>query len=298
MNNSDFKIITNALISRIYTDWTSYTFSEAELMHICNVVNYSSVEDRHIADNQSLYPYIKWDKLDKMQAIRIVARNPALLTKIDLKKYKYKTKEIFFLIQNNYKLIFTYFEFDFANLPQEDAYFLFCLGKDEFLQLMDITKYKFGIIETMDIIRAYKYRKDIIEKLNYNELKNYQVTEILMNTGDESLELFNLEFLSTLNWLDLLSQQPDFIYRCDFEKFTNGDPFNLVQLVVLFDKPDLSYLINQIDIDDITAFGWEKLLIARPDKFVSLCDFSKLNENHWIEIGMHRPELLIHKQSI
>lgn len=279
-----------------YANWHSLT--KEQLIHICSVLDYPSIEDRYISDNPNVYPYIHWDKLDKMQAIRIVTRNPDLLNRIDLKKYKYKTKEIFFLIQNNHKLIFKYFDFDFVNLPQEDAYFLFCLGKDEFLKLMDLTKYKFGFIEMMDIIRAYKYRRDIITDLNYKELKNYQITEILMNSGEKNMDLFDLKILNTLNWLELLGQQPEFIYHCDFEKFIQGDPFNLIQLIVLFDRPDLSYLLDNIDLEDITAFGWEKLLIANPEKFLNICDFSKLNENNWMEIGIHRPELLIYKQSI
>ena len=294
MDNSYIKIIANSIINGIFcTDW--HLMSNEELKHICSVLDYPSLEDRYICDNEHVYPYIHWDKLDKMQAIRIVSRNKKLLDKINLKKYTYKVKDIFFLLQSDYKLIFKFFDFDYNNLSQEDAHAIFCLGKDEFLKLIDITKYNFGFIEMMDIIRAYEYKRDVIEKLKYQILKNYQVTEILMNTGKESLDLFNIEMLNTLNWLDLLSQQPEFIYNCDFEKFIKGDPFNLIQLVVLFDKPDLTYLIDKIDMGDITAFGWEKLLIYKPEQFINHCDFNKLNENNWMEISLYRPELLSYK---
>lgn len=294
MDNSSIKIIANSIINNIFcTEWD--TLSNEELKHVCSVLDYPSLEDRYICDNEALYPYIHWDKLDKMQAIRIVSRNKSLLSKINLKKYTYKVKDIFFLLQNDYTLIFKFFNFDFKNLSQEDAYAIFCLGKKEFLDLIDISKYNFGFIEMMDIIRAYEYKREVIEKLKYTSLKNYQVTEIFINTGEECLDLFDLEILSTLNWLDLLPQQPEFIYHCDFEKFINGDPFNLVQLVVLFDKPDLTYLIDKIDIRDITAFGWEKLLIYKSDKFIDLCDFSKLNEGNWSEISSVKPELLVYK---
>jgi len=294
LDSTSIKIITNSIINDIFCfEWDS--LSKDELKHICSVLDYANIEDRYICDHEALYPYIHWDKLDKMQAIRIVSRNNTLLSKINLKKYTYKVKDIFFLLQNDYTLIFKFFDFDFNNLSQDDAHAIFCLGKDEFLNLIDITKYKFGFIEMMDIIKAYEFKREVIEKLQYTTLKNYQVTEILMNTGEESLDLFNLETLSTLNWLDLLSQQPEFIYRCDFDKFVHGDPFNLIQLVVLFNKPDLTYLIDKIDIDDITPFGWEKLLIYKSEKFIDRCDFSKLNESNWTEIGLSKPELLVYK---
>ena len=297
MNSLDFKIITNSLINSLFCK--DYDFlSEDELKHICSVIDYPTLEIRYISDNPDVYPYVQWDKLDKMQAIRLVVRNQKLLEKINLKKFDYKPKEILYLIKNNYKLIFQYFNFDYANMPQEDAFVLFCLGKDEFLELMDITKYKFGFIEMFDIIRSYKYRKYVVEKLNYKELKNYQITEILINTGDECVDLFNLDLLNTLNWIELLGYQPEFLYNCDIDKFIEGDPFNLVQLVTMFNTPDISYLLDKIDTGIITPFGWEKLLIYNYEKFAKLCDFSKLNENNWLEIISAKPDLAVYKNQI
>ena len=95
-----------------------------------------------------------------------------------------------------------------------------------------------------------------------------------------------------MNWLDLLCYQPGFIKHCNFDKFVSGDPFNLIQLITLFDEPDLSYLLDSIDKDEITALGWEKLLICNPSKYSSICDYSKIKENNWVEILKHQPELL------
>lgn len=294
MNSADFKIISNSLVNSLFcNEWHSMTIDE--LAHICKAMDYPNIEDRFICDNPQVYPYIQWDRLEKMQAVRIATRHPELLDRIDLKKHQYKIKEIFYFVQADYTRIFKYFDFDFSNLSQEDAYFLLCLGKDEFFEIIDVNKYSFGFIETLDIIKAYDCRRDIITSLNYKLLKNYQVTEIFIRTGEEFLDLFDLNMLSTLNWLDLLSYQPNFLLHCDFEKFTDGDPFNLIQLITMFQSPDLTYLLDKIDVDEITAFGWEKLLIYKTDKCVSLCDFHKLKENNWIEILKVCPELVAHK---
>lgn len=266
-----------------------------ELKHICNSLDYPNIEDRYLCDFPQLHPFVYWDRLEKMQAVRIATRHPELLEKIDLKKYKYKIKEIFFFIQPDYTRIFKYFDFDFKNLSQDDAYFLLCLGKDEFLSIIDIKKYNFGFIEILDIIKAYNFRRDILMSLNYKLLKNYQITEIYINTGEEFVDLFGTEILSTLNWLELLSYKPEFLDLCDFEKFTDGDPFNLIQLITMFKEPDLIYLLDDIDKDDITALGWEKLLIYKPEKSIEICDFKKLKENNWAEINKVRPELMIYK---
>lgn len=294
MKSTDFQIIINALTNKLFcTEW--HLMNLGELAHVCKTLDYKNVEDRFICDHPQIYPYIQWDKLEKMQAVRIATRHPELLDRIDLKKYQYKIKEIFYFVQADYTRIFKYFNFDFNNLSQDDAYFLLCLGKDEFLEIIDIRKYVFGFIEALDIIKAYDCRRDVIVSLNYKALKNYQVTEILIRTGEEFLDLFDLNTLSTLNWLELLSYQPDFLLRCDFEKFIDGDPFNLIQLIIMFQNPDLNYLLDKIDIDEITAFGWEKLLMYNPKKYVSLCDFHKLKENNWIEVLKAWPELIVYK---
>lgn len=294
METANSNIITETLL---YYNFCNHieVFTADELKHLCNIIDYSEIPDRYLSDNPSLYPFIRWERMDKMQAVRIATANPGLIEKISLKRYKYKVREIFFLIQNDHTALFKYFDFDFKTISQDDAYYLFCLGKDDFLNLIDITKYNFSFIESIGIIRAYDYKRDIIKMLNYQELKNYQVAEILGRTGYKNRDLFELNELTTLNWLDLLSCKPEFLKECNFEQFVEGDPFNLIQLIIMFDKPDLSYLLEKIDLNDITPFGWEKLLIYKPEHFLDTCNFSKLNDNNWNEILAHRPELITYK---
>lgn len=294
MKAFDFNIIKNAMLNYTFCMY-KYVLNEDELIHLFNTLDYEHIEDRYLADDPRLYPYIRWDKINKMQAVRMAARNLDILNFVDLKKYQYRIREVFFLIKRDYNILFKYFNFDFNNLSHDDAYFLLCIGNKDFYNMIDVKKYNFTFIESINIIRAYQHNRDVILDLNYYELKNYQVTEILIMTGEESLDLFNLDSLNTLNWLDLLTYQPEFIKYCDFEKFIYGDPFNLVQLIVLFDKPDLTYLLDRIDLNKITPFGWEKLLISRPNKFANICDFKKLNEANWAVISHYSPELIIHK---
>lgn len=295
MKAFDLNIIVKAMLNHTFCMYKD-TLDKDELLHLFNTIDYEKIEDRFLSDDPRLFPYIHWDRVTKMQAVRMAARNLEILNYVDLKKYDYKIREVFFLIKRDFNILFKYFDFDFENLTHDDAYFLLCLGHEKFYDMIDKKKYNFNFIEMINIIRAYEHKRNVILDLNYQELKNYQVTEILIMTGEESLDLFDLNTLSTLNWLDLLMYQPNFLYRCDFDKFVEGDPFNLVQLIVLFDKPDLTYLLDRIDLNKITPFGWEKLLIARPDKFSSLCDFKKLNESNWVVIGAYSPELLVYKQ--
>ena len=294
MDKNDLNIIIEAMLASYFCSYTS-ELEYGELKHINKFIKYESIPDRLIADNEELHPFICWDRISKMQAIRLVSRNLDLIKYINLKKYDYRIREIFWFIKTDYTRLFKYFDFDISKASHEDNYLLLCIGEEYFEKEIKIEDFKFSFIESMDIIRAYKYKRDVITRLQYENLKNYQVTEIVANTGEESLDLFDLEFLSTLNWIELLNYQPGFIYHCDLEKFKRGDLFNLVQLVVLFDTPDLSYLILESNLRDISPFGWEKLLICNPDKYTDICDFSKLNEDNWSRIAPARPELLAYK---
>lgn len=294
MNELDFNIISQSMLSDYFCKYLKELDSD-ELKHINNFINYESIPDRLIADNDELHPFIKWDRISKMQAIRLVSRNLDLVKYINLKKYSYRIREIFWFIKSDYTRLFEHFDFNIENASHEDNYLLLCLGEKYFEERIQIEDFKFSVTECRDIIRAYKYRREIIMRMNYADFKNYQVTEILSKTGEENTDLFDLDILSTLNWIELLNYQPDFIDRCDFDKFKNGDPFNLIQLAVLFETPDLSYLVFEIDRDEISPFGWEKLLICNPEKYTDICDFRKFSEDNWNRISVARPELLAYK---
>lgn len=294
MQKQQLDIIVQSLLADFFCKNYS-ELSDKEMRHINKYIDYDSIPDRILSDNEQLHPYINWSRISKMKAIRLVSKNFDLTKYINLKKYEYKIREIFWFIKSDYTRLFEFFNFDLSKCSHEDVYLLLCLGEDYFEQRIKLEDFKFSFIEIMDIIRAYSYRRDIVLRLDYPKLKNYQYTEILSNTGEDSIDLFDLEELSTLNWLELLNYQPDFIEICDTEKFKRGDLFNLIQLVILFDKPDLSYLIDEIDKNEISAFGWEKLLICSPEKFTDMCDFRKLNEDNWSRIVIYRPELIPYK---
>jgi hypothetical protein len=294
MEKQQVNIILQSLLADLFCKNYS-ELSEKELRHINKYVDYDFLPDRILSDNDELYEYIDWNRISKMKAIRLVSKNFDLTKYINLKKYDYKVREIFWFIKSDYMRLFDFFSFDLTKCSHEDVYLLLCLGEEYFEKAFDLERYKFSFIETMDIIRAYKYRRDIILKLDYEKLKNYQYTEIISNMGEEVVDLFDIDELSTLNWLELLNYQPDLIEICDTEKFKKGDLFNLIQLVILFETPDLSYLIEEIDKKEISAFGWEKLLICNPNKFTDMCDFGKLNEDNWSRISRYRPELIPYK---
>jgi hypothetical protein len=190
MQKQQLDIIVQSLLADFFCKNYS-ELSDKEMRHINKYIDYDSIPDRILSDNEQLHPYINWSRISKMKAIRLVSKNFNLTKYINLKKYEYKIREIFWFIKSDYTRLFEFFNFDLSKCSHEDVYLLLCLGEDYFEKRIKLEDFKFSFIEIMDIIRAYRYRRDIVLRLDYPKLKNYQYTEILSNTGEDSIDLFD-----------------------------------------------------------------------------------------------------------
>jgi hypothetical protein len=270
------------------------------LSHISKVVDYSLIPERVMVDNESVRSIIKWERVEKMQLIRVFIR--CLDQKIDMldkilpciNRFDYNIKELAHLLQRRPQYI-EYFPIDLCDITTSEAAFLLSLGDDYFFDKINFSKYTFNFKESMSIIQGYKYKREVIEKVNYKSLKGYQVAEILINTGERNIDLLNMSLLTNIDWINLLEKRPELLKYCDYDKFLIGDIFYLIKLCCMFESPDLSYLIINRGLDNVSPFGWEKLLIEKPDIFLDYCDFNKLDENNWKHILREHPEFVVYK---
>jgi len=285
-------ISTEALITDIFC-WEWEKLPRSMLKHLAKSVDFNIVPDRVISDNEKVRKVIDWDRVDRMKMIRIIIRcldnNTDVISEINLKKYNYKIKELIHLLKRRPRYI-EHFSIDLDKITTSDAATLLSLGDSYILSKVNILKYKFNFKESMNIIRGYKFDRDIIKSVNYRSLKGYQISEILIKTGRKNLDLFSIEILTNIDWINLLELRPEMLDICNIKKFTTGDIFYSIKLCCMFDSPDLSYLVFDRNMDDITPFGWEKLIIEKPEKFLAHCNFSKLEDKNWRNIVKEHPK--------
>lgn len=266
------------------------------LKHIAKVIDYETVPDRIISDNKEVRDLIRWDRVEKMKLIRILIRciDQSVEDLDNIKKhigqYDYKVKDLAFLFMRRPDFI-EFFPIDLNKINSIEAAMLLSLGEDYFLNKIDLSKHRFNSRESMNIIKAYKYRREVIEQVNYKSLKGYEITEILINTGNRDIDLFDLSVLTNIDWINLLEKQPEMLKLCNYNKFMEGDVFYSIRLCCLFETPDLSELVLNRNISEISPLGWEVLLIEKPEIFLTYCDFDKLEEVNWNNILKIRPEL-------
>jgi len=287
-------IITNAFLSDLLSNhWPE--LSTDILKHIAINVDYKTVPDGVIADNKEIRDIIRWDRLEKMKLIRILIRcidkdvEDLDNIKNNLHKYEYKISDLSYLFMRKPEFI-DFFPIDLKKLNTSEASFLLSFGSNFFLDKIDISKYTFNFRESMNIIRAYNYDRGILEKVNYKSLKGYQISEIIINTGQRDLDILDITLMNNIDWINLLEVNPEMIKYCNYNKFMSGDIFYSIKLYCMFDDIDLSYLVINRNTEEISPLGWEILLIKKPDKFLNICNFDKLEEVNWIKILKFNPE--------
>ena len=270
------------------------------LKHIAKTIDYETVPDRIIVDNEEVRELIRWDRLEKMKLIRILIRcidqnvNDMEKIKKSIQQYEYKIKDLRFLFMRRPEFI-ELFPIDLDKVNTIDAAILLAFGSDYFLDKIDFSKHTFNFRESMNIIQGYKYDRSIIEKVNYKSLKGYQVSEILIQTGERDVDLLDISTLNNIDWINLLEVRPEMLKYCDYSKFMSGDIFYSIKLCCMFDSPDLSHLVLERGVTNISPLGWELLLIKKPEIFLAHCNLSKLEEISWNYILKSRPELHVHK---
>jgi len=291
----------NILVESLLVDSFNYRwwdFTDEELRHLATVINHEDILDRLIVENESVRDVIIWDKMDRMKIIRVTIglfdRGIQLPPEADLSKHNYKVKEVKYLLERKPEYSEA-FNFNLRKLKLLEAHMLLSMGKEYFFDNIPIEEYKLNYQEYVDIIRAYNYEDRILSRIDLKVLNGHNITEILIVKGIEYSKFFNLKKLTPIDWIDLLKERPEMLVKCNLSIFDREDVYYLIQLVVLFDEPDMTDMILERDISSISPLGWEKLLIHNPDKFIDLCDFSCLNELNWNAIKIHRPELLVFK---
>jgi len=290
-------ISVDAYLTRMFCHhWEEVTPSI--LKHLAKSVNYNLVPERFIVEVEEIRKVVRWERIDKMKLIRILIRcldqNVDILDKVNLKKFNYKVKDLTYLLMRRPAYI-EHFPIDLNKIKTSEAATVLSLGHEYFLDKVDFSKYKFNFKESMNIIQGYQYDREIIKKVNYKALKGYQISEIFIHTGEENMDLLDASTLSNIDWLNLLEVRPDMLKHCDFNKFKRSDIFYSIRLCCMFDTPDLSHLVLERDLEEISPFGWEKLLIEKPGTFLAHCNFSKLDDNNWNNILKDNPELHVYK---
>lgn len=294
-NNKKIKLIVDSFLTFILEgDWDILNYGT--LKHLVKNCNIDILKDTIISDNKDIYENIVWSRVGRVKLLRLISRNPAIIDQIEIDKYKFTIEEAKYFLRLRPDMLET-LKIDLNTISKKDAHILLTLGMPEFSTKIDIGKYYFTSKENYEILEKNLFKEYIFNSLKLNNLKDYHIADIIKHTGELYIHQLAIKKLTTKKWCEILDVQPSLLSFCNLEKFKEGDIFNTAKLVSLFQEPNLSYLIKEREDykEELSALGWEKLIIAKPDEFIDECNFEKLNDNNWREILLYHPSLRAYK---
>ncbi len=294
VDKNTLSIIKSAILVYAFSEGGSLLRKD-ELKYVGEYVNYNAVSDRTIVDNEGIIKATSWARVDRIKILRLLARNVDIINHINVKSYNFSIKELKYVLKAYPQVIYK-IGIKFEDLTKEDAYTLFLLGREDFLDKILITNYNFNFLELFEIIKAYNFEDRIINLIDFEDLKENQIVKIMKVTGDRYIDKINLDRLSAIRWIDVLRSNPKLISYCDLNIFKESDILYLVEMILIFDEPILYEVLKRRNYyKELSKLGWEKLLIHNADEFIEDCNFKKLNEQSWRKILQFHPHLIAYK---
>lgn len=241
---------------------------------LINFVDLSNINDREFFANERLKKFVDYNRINKKQLIRLAIRDPQILNNININKFKFKIKELEYFL-NLWPEYTELFKFDIKNVTADELLILLNININ-YVDQIDFAKIKFSKFHLTKLIKKYNHRDQIIKKiLSSNELlDNYQIRNLILQTGDKYLHNLDIGKLNELDWLNILSYKPELFVHCDLQIFEKNDCYLLTKLAKYI--PDVELLIIK-NKEKITNLGWENLLRLDFEKYYPLCCFDCLS---------------------
>lgn len=251
-------------------------------------VNVNVLPHRELLGNDRLVQNIDWNSFDRTKIITLIMRDVSVFDKIDLGRYNFTMKELVPLFLYHPHLINS-FDINFDILTPIEAIRMLEVNNN-FIDKIDLGKYNYDKLQIQEIVKKFYHNENIINKLNLENLDHYSVRKLLIKTGTKHVDRLNLKDLKVQDWIDILSKKPELLDNCNLLLFETNDCYNLIKLVTLF--PQLDYMIIE-NKEKFSPLGWEELIIKDPDKYLDMCDISKLSKKNWDNIVKKHPILRV-----
>lgn len=307
------KGITLSEIKQVTADALSYfninkyidSFTDDELIALCENADPDVFNDINIADNIVVQENLRWEKVRPKRLSRMMARAIdlgfiGLLNQIDTKAMKIRVYDLKPLLGRKPEMI-ERFNIDLKTITNTEAHMLLELGKDYFLDHIDIKQRKFSTLQQFDICKAYGYARRVLLLFDCKRFDGFQTKEIMRQTEHESIDLLDVRNMKLVDWLDLLSFRPDMYRYCDPEMFKSDLISQLISLAVISDDDRVYSIIKSKNLNEVSPFGWERLMSHRPSMFESVCDYEKLdalNKKNVLAMNPHLEALIRAKGSL
>jgi len=241
---------------------------------LINFIDLSNISDREFFSNDRVKKFVNYDKLNKKQLIRLATRDPEILNKVNINKFKFKIKELDYFLKSWPEYI-ELFSFDLRKISGDELLILLSINI-KYANEVDFLNINFSKYHLTQLIKNYYHRDFIISKvLEIDDvLDNFQIRHLILQTGAKHFSKLNFDKLNELDWFTILTNRPELFNYCDISIFEKNDCYLLTKLVKYIPDLDSTIIKNK---ERISNFGWENLLKLDFEKYYPYCCFDCLS---------------------
>lgn len=240
-------------------------------------IDLSNITDREFLSNERIRRFVNYERISKKQLVRLITREPEILNKVNINKFRFKIKDLEYFLKLWPEYI-DLFNFDTKNVSGDE--FLILLRVDvKYISELNLESIDFTKYQLTELIKGFQHRGAVMQRFLDSEkvsamLDNYQIRQIINLTGEMYVDRLDLSRLNDLDWFEILQKNPKMLPHCDTGIFEKNDCYMLVRLIKFI--PELEDLVVA-NKEKITNLGWEKLLWYDFEKFYPLCCFDCLD---------------------
>jgi hypothetical protein len=203
---------------------------------LINFIDLSNISDREFFSNDRVKKFVNYDKLNKKQLIRLATRDPEILNKVNINKFKFKIKELDYFLKSWPEYI-ELFSFDLRKISGDELLILLSINI-KYANEVDFLNINFSKYHLTQLIKNYYHRDFIISKvLEIDDvLDNFQIRHLILQTGAKHFSKLNFDKLNELDWFTILTNRPELFNYCDISIFEKNeeiieDPIKLLQQI-------------------------------------------------------------------
>jgi hypothetical protein len=241
-----------------------------------------SIDDNLIIRNkklQKLYPIlnVSRQKLNRILVRMLDNKEHEFVENLSLKDINVNVRQIRVLLKRYPEMVLK-FNIDLCALSDDDAYIILRSGNHDILKKVGIEKRRFSTLMQYHISRAFNFSIDILSKMNTREFDGFQIREALKVIGPDHINLFNMNNMKMVDWVDISGSKraDELIKFFDIERYRDEPIRWFVDMAISSNREEIYEEIrNNRDLSELSAYEWKRLVDAKPEKFLNVCDRSK-----------------------
>ena len=269
------KNIHNAICH--YTLFNCPEINDEFFRMLLDKIDLSNITDREFLSNERIRRFVNYERISKKQLVRLITRDPEILNKVNISKFRFKIKDLEYFLKLWPEYI-DLFNFDTKNLSGDELLILLKVDV-KYITELNLESIEFTKYQLTELIKGFQHRGAVMKRFFDSKriagmLDNYQIRQIINLTGESYVDRLDLSRLNDLDWFEILQKNPKMLPYCDTSIFEKNDCYMLVRLIRFIPELDELVIANK---DRITNLGWEKLLWYDFEKFYPLCCFDCLD---------------------